>query len=75
MPKIITSKDYKGVVRTLTNKHTDQPVTEGTELKDFRGDPVVITGGSAPHKPGATGYAQDGHGHLIYASVVDCYWK
>lgn len=39
----------------LVNETTGEPVEHGSEVKTFRGETMVLTGGTPPHKPSSTG--------------------
>ncbi len=54
------------------------PVLKGSTHMSFRNEPLVITGGAPPHKPGSTGriYIQSGGTFTAeyYPSVCDLKW-
>jgi len=69
----IKSVNWQGAECILVNEITGAPISEGDVREDFRGDPLTITGGTAPHKPGASGYITTDHGRF-YAGVAGCMW-
>jgi hypothetical protein len=75
----ITSKNHDGIVCTLVNVKTGQPVKVGDDA-NLRDEPgFVISGGRAPHKPGSTGrvWVQDkrnGSEREFFPGVVDAQW-
>ena len=71
---MIQSRDWQGNTLTLVNEVTGCAVQAGDVLEDFRGDPVTVTGGKAPHKPGSTGKVWTADGGEFYPSVVNCAW-
>lgn len=75
---MITSKDYTGSAKVLIRKSTNQPITKGDVLVDFRGDTATAVGGSAPHKAGSTGrvYVRlaGGFDGSFFPSVFDLIW-
>lgn len=73
MKPFITSTDWKGDKCALADRDTKLLIREGQKVVDFRGDPVIVTGGRAPHKPGSTGFIFTAH-REFYASVVNAEW-
>jgi hypothetical protein len=67
----ITSKDYLGRICVLTK--SGEPVTKGSDHKNFRGDLRTVRGGSAPHKAGSEGKVLTNVGEL-YPSVFGMKW-
>lgn len=71
---MITSPDYAGVTCYLA--HADgRPVAPGASTPNFRGDPVVVTGGRAPRKPGSTGHIWTADGREYFPGVIDASWR
>lgn len=68
---------FDNVERTLCDIE-GVPVKPGDRRFTFRGVPVTVLGGEAPHKPGSTGrvVVQDDHGvqHEYFPSVLDLCW-
>lgn len=57
----------------LVTKNGD-PVLAHTVHTDFRGDTAIITGGTPPHKPSASGYVHTAAGESCYVGVYDMQW-
>jgi hypothetical protein len=76
--KTIVSKNYEGDEMLLVNKKTGRPLSIGARVTDFRGDPMRLLGGAAPHKPESTGriyVISDGVEHSFYPGVIDAEWR
>ncbi len=61
----------------LVDAKTKQPIEKGAKRKDFRGDELIVVGGTPPHKPGSTGRVSvdGGQGEEeYYPGVVDAVW-
>ena len=71
----ITSNDYAGNTRTLTDKNTGEPVKIGDKATTFRGETVYIDGGKAPQKPSSEGHISTTYGGWFYAGVCNLEWK
>ena len=55
------------------------PVKVGDEVLDFRGDKLIVRGGTSPHKVGSAGYVdvtEPGNAHVgrYYATVIGAKW-
>lgn len=50
------------------------PVEEGAEVKDFRGYPAVIVGGTPPHKVSSTGRVQTKAGAEFFPGMFNLKW-
>ena len=66
----ILSKDYAGVQRVLVDEKTGEPIGKFAVVNNFRGDPLEVLGGRAPHKPGSTGFVSTDKGEY-YAGVIN----
>lgn len=81
MSKVITSKDWDGITRTLVHCVDAKdaawtprvPVTEGEKFTDRRGDVYTVSGGRAPHKPSSSGKVWTDKGEF-YPTVINCEW-
>ncbi|MDR3502928.1 MAG: hypothetical protein P4L79_10120 [Legionella sp.] len=72
----------------LVYKDTGVEVKIGDKVKDFRGEPLIVTGWRKPHKPSSSGFVsvvdadeyvdlkEDGrsHGSEFYAGVIGAEW-
>lgn len=76
--KIVTGKDWAGKVRTLVYAQDGAPVCTGDLL--VSSENYIVTGGSAPHKPGSTGrvyVTSVGHpgAHEFFPGVFNLRWE
>lgn len=51
---VITGTRYDGVAVMLCDEY-GAPIQHGQEMETFRGEPIVVTGGTPPHKRSSTG--------------------
>lgn len=61
----------------LVHVKTGKEVEVGDKVKDFRGDPAVVTGWTPPRKPASEGHIRvkiNGHEMEYYAGVYDTEW-
>ena len=65
---------YDGDLMELVTKDGSRVMVD-QQYPDFRGDPVTVSGGAAPHKEAATGYVYTEGGMRMYASVIGAYWR
>jgi hypothetical protein len=64
---------YDGKVWLLIDSVTQKSVKVGDKRETFRGEKVIMSGGTPPHKPSSTGRAQSSKG-AFYPSVYGCQW-
>lgn len=67
----IVSKDWEG--RECILMIDGEPVQHDAVVKNFRGDDVTVMGGSAPHKPTASGFVYLERGRR-YVGVINAEW-
>ena len=68
-----TNQTVKHGEWVLVDANTDEPVKNNTVRLDFRGDPLVVKGGTPPRHSGSTGRVHTNQGEF-YPSVIDCKW-
>ena len=75
MPETLTQSiragGHDGFIYELQRK--GKPVRLMTVHRDFRDRPVVVTGGTPPHKAGSTGRVSTDHGEF-FPSVIGAEW-
>lgn len=71
---LIIGKGHDGMYK-LVHEKSGEHAAIGDEVTDFRGNKTTLKGGTAPHKPGANGYAEVEDGGRYYAGVHGLMWK
>ena len=67
----ITAKGW--TLHYITDGKVGEPVSEGDEAIDFRGDYLLVEGGEPPHKVNSTGRVHTSRGSL-FPSVINARW-
>lgn len=70
----IVSRDFDNKEMVLINEKTGKTINAGDTAKDFKGGPVVVTGGRAPHKLSSTGKIWTDDSCEYYPSVINAKW-
>jgi len=69
----IVSKNWEGITCVLVDAETLDPIEAGSVRITFRGEPVRIESGAAPHKPSSTGTIFTSNAQY-YPTVVNAKW-
>jgi|DEB0MinimDraft_4_1074332.scaffolds.fasta_scaffold05693_5 hypothetical protein len=57
----------------LRDAKTNEPIMQGSTVKDFRGDELFVDGGAPPHKEGSTGRVYTSRGSF-FPTVIGAKW-